>query len=305
MGSIASINFKPTNNIQLHHNDRTIPPTYLLAKELGYGCECDRSGDDALALRHELITQAIERYRRTFNQPFKSESYLWSAVVNLKPDSTMQDLERLANHFKTKYGFQCYQIAIHRDEGHVDDEDKVQINHHAHMEFVMLDELTGKNVFRTIKHKHLREIQSEVAEILGMQRGVDKRISKVKRVEPRAYAQLMEKSKAERKHLKARWRFADERHKHEYKIIQTTYASLCKLLEVKHNKPLTMKSLKEVSYIEQLNMITKAHLEAIENKIKNLKQEKLEAENALIQFTEKNRTPLLKVFVKHGKPCKP
>ncbi|WP_199768462.1 coiled-coil domain-containing protein [Helicobacter salomonis] len=202
MSSIASINFKPTNNIQLHHNDRTIPPTYLLAKELGYGCECDRSGDDALALRHELITQAIKRYRRTFNQPFKSESYLWSAVINIKSDSTMQDLERLADHFKTKYGFQCYQIAIHRDEGHIDDEDKVQINHHAHMEFVMLDELTGKNIFRTIKHKHLREIQSEVAEILGMQRGIDKRISGVKRVEPRAYAKLMEQEKSKRITLK-------------------------------------------------------------------------------------------------------
>ncbi|GMB96376.1 hypothetical protein NHP22001_09650 [Helicobacter sp. NHP22-001] len=32
--------------------------------------------------------------------------YLWSAVVNLKDTITMQNLERLAKHFKNKYGFQ-------------------------------------------------------------------------------------------------------------------------------------------------------------------------------------------------------
>ncbi|GMB96375.1 hypothetical protein [Helicobacter sp. NHP22-001] len=53
----------------------------------------------------------------------------------------------------------------------------MQINHHAHMEFFMLDERTGKNVFYTINRQRLREIQSEVAEILHMQRGVDKRIA--------------------------------------------------------------------------------------------------------------------------------
>ncbi|GMB96950.1 hypothetical protein [Helicobacter sp. NHP22-001] len=208
MGNIASINFKPTNNIQLQHNDRSLPPTYLLAKELGYGCEWNRSGDNARVLRDELVRQAIEQYRQNFNRSFKSTSHLWSAVLNIKPTTTMQDLEKLAKHFKDKYGFQCYQIAIHRDEGHVDESGNVCINHHAHMEFVMLDALTGKNVFRTINRQHLREIQSEVAKILDMKRGeykgnFDEFGNRVKgtgrkRIEPRAYAQLMEQEKAKR-----------------------------------------------------------------------------------------------------------
>lgn len=46
----------------------------------------------------------------------------------------MQDLEKLSKYLQEKYGFQCYQIAIHRDEGYIDAENgKKHINHHAHM----------------------------------------------------------------------------------------------------------------------------------------------------------------------------
>ncbi|EDO7196404.1 mobilization protein, partial [Campylobacter coli] len=100
----------------------------------------------------------------------------------------MNDLQELSKHFQEKYGFQCYQIAIHRDEGHFNEQGEKLINHHAHMEFITLDKETGKNNFRRekITPKVLREIQTEIAEILGMERGEDKRISGAKRIEPRA-----------------------------------------------------------------------------------------------------------------------
>ncbi|ECO3418649.1 mobilization protein, partial [Campylobacter jejuni] len=104
----------------------------------------------------------------------------------------MNDLENLSKHFQEKYGFQCYQIAIHRDEGHINEQGEKIINHHAHIEFITLDKRTGKSMFRADlqKPKALRQIQSEVAEILKMERGVDKRKSGAKRIEPRAYAVL-------------------------------------------------------------------------------------------------------------------
>ncbi|BCZ20061.1 hypothetical protein NHP190012_17030 (plasmid) [Helicobacter sp. NHP19-012] len=109
----------------------------------------------------------------------------------------MQDLERLADHFKTKYGFQCYQIAIHRDEGHKDEEGNIRLNQHAHLEFVTLDENTGKSLFRgnLQKPKALSQIQTETADILGMQRGEAVKKSGRKRIEPRAYAQLMNETR--------------------------------------------------------------------------------------------------------------
>ncbi|WP_285693253.1 hypothetical protein, partial [Helicobacter ailurogastricus] len=118
-----------------------------------------------------------------------------------------QDLERLADHFKNKYGFQCYQIAIHRDEGHIDDAGREQINQHAHLEFITLDEKTGRSLYRKINKGALRQIQTEVADILGMQRGEDVRKSGAKRIEPRAYGKLMnevrQKHNAEKQELKA------------------------------------------------------------------------------------------------------
>ncbi|WP_233702632.1 coiled-coil domain-containing protein [Helicobacter ailurogastricus] len=209
MGAIASINFKDERERmerQEEHNDRTIRAHYFL-KSGGLGIECNRSAQEAMALRDSLIEQAKANYKRCFKQTFKASRYIYSAVANIKPETTMQDLERLATHFKTKYGFQCYQIAIHRDEGHIDDEGKEQINHHAHLEFVTLDEKTGKSLFRTTNDKVLSQIQTETADILGMQRGEDAKKSGRKRIEPRAYAQLMnetrQKHKAEKQELTA------------------------------------------------------------------------------------------------------
>ena len=191
MGQISSINFKKSNAIQTRHNDRDLPPSYLI----GGNIEINRNSEEALKLKDQMIQEAKQTYKEKFKQKFKSTSYEWSAVCNIKPDSKMEDLEKLANHFKEKYGFQCYQIAIHRDEGHIDEEGNKVINHHAHMEFVMLDKNTGKNTQRTLTPKTLRQIQTETAEILQMQRGEDKRISKRKRIEPRKYAQMKEEEK--------------------------------------------------------------------------------------------------------------
>ncbi|HDX6250728.1 TPA: hypothetical protein RPV88_001976, partial [Campylobacter fetus subsp. venerealis] len=102
---------------------------------------------------------------------------------------------------KKKYGFQCYQIAIHRDEGHKNENGEIVPNLHAHLEFITLDRETGKQNFkmRDFTKQVMREIQSETAEILQMQRGQDKRLSGAKRIKPREYARQKE---AEKKTIK-------------------------------------------------------------------------------------------------------
>lgn len=196
MAELSSINFKKSNAINTEHNDRTLPPNYLLDDNLGV--ECNLSHDEARRLKNQIISSAMEAYTARTGQKFQSKSYEWSAVVNLKPSSTMAELEKLATHLQEKYGFQCYQIAIHRDEGHINEQGEKVLNHHAHLEFITLDKETGKNTFRSISKKDLRQIQGEVAEILQMQRGVDKRLSGAKRIEPRAYAKMKENEKKQR-----------------------------------------------------------------------------------------------------------
>lgn len=198
MAELSSINFKKSNAINTEHNDRTLPPNYLLSDSLGV--ECSLSHDKARLLKNQIISSAIEKYTARTGQKFQSKSYEWSAVVNLKPSSTMAELQKLAAHLQEKYGFQCYQIAIHRDEGHINDKGENVLNHHAHLEFITLDKETGKNNYRRelITPQVLRNIQDEVAEILQMQRGVDKRLSGAKRIEPRAYAKMKENEKKTR-----------------------------------------------------------------------------------------------------------
>mgnify|MGYP004515022739 CR=1 FL=1 len=200
MAELSSINFKKSNAINTEHNDRTLPPNYLLDDNLGV--ECNFKHDEARRLKNQIISSAMETYTARTGQKFQSKSYEWSAVVNLKPSSTMAELEKLATHLQEKYGFQCYQIAIHRDEGHLNEQGEKVLNHHAHLEFITLDKETGKNTFRSISKKDLRQIQSEVAEILQMQRGVDKRLSGAKRIEPRAYAKMKENEKKELQSIK-------------------------------------------------------------------------------------------------------
>lgn len=195
MGQISSINFKKSIPINTEHNDRTLAPNYLIDKEKGV--ECNRNAEQARALKNQIIKEAIQKYTENTRQKFQAKSFEWSAVVNIKPDTTMQDLENLAKHFNDKYGFQCYQIAIHRDEGHKNTQGEIEINQHAHMEFITLDKETGKQNFkmRDFSRQKMREIQTEVAEILQMERGKDKRLTGAKRIEPRKYAQLKEQEK--------------------------------------------------------------------------------------------------------------
>ena len=192
MSQISSINFKKSFAINAEHNDRTLPPSYLIDNEKG--AECDRDAEQARELKEQIITRAKEAYTSRTGQRFQAKTYEWSAVCNIKPDTTMDDLKRLAQHFSDEYGFQCYQIAIHRDEGHIDEDGKKQINHHAHLEFITLDK-TGINRQRELTPQKLRELQSEVSQILQMQRGEDKRKSGRERTEPREYAKQKETEK--------------------------------------------------------------------------------------------------------------
>ena len=155
---------------------------------------------------------------------FKVFLDLWSAVLNIKADTTMAELENLAKHFKDKYDIECYQIAIHKDEGYKD-ETGTHLNNHAHMEFVTLDErgINRQRDFgkRIDGKKQLSHMQDDVARLLNMERGVSVKKSKAKRIEPRIWAELKEKEARYKKYLKEHYeRLSDERIENERKAKQ-------------------------------------------------------------------------------------
>ncbi len=291
---ISSGNFKKSTSFQVFHN-ANVRPDYAIGGELVF----DLGGYEALELKNKIVSEAKEAYEKNKSPKapkFKAKSYEWSLVVNIKPDTSMNDLKNLSKHFQEKYGFQCYQIAIHRDEGHFNEQGEKLINHHAHMEFITLDKETGKNNFRRekISPKVLREIQTEIAEILGMERGEDKRISGAKRIEPRAYAVLKEKEKREKKKnidLEQEQEKEQFLNKSEYKKIIEDFRKsqinqgldkdfFKELSELKKN----FQEIKEDNLSELLNDILREHLERIEK----LKKENsiLKAENELLKQKE-------------------
>ena len=261
MGYISSINFKKSNTIQTRHNDRDLPPSYLI----GADREVNHTHKNALILKNQMIKNAIEAYTKHRGQKFQAKSYEWSAVCNIKPETTMQDLEQLAKHFNEKYGFQCYQIAIHRDEGHINEQGQKEINHHAHLEFITLDKETGKNNYRRelITPSVLRQIQTEVAQILQMQRGEDKRKTKRKRIEPRQYAQMKEEEKRKIKELKQKHSQRENHTLNELdKLLEidTTQMNLNEAFTAHKNKILSIKETKERLEIEINQTLTQKEI---------------------------------------------
>ncbi|WP_243876532.1 hypothetical protein [Helicobacter pylori] len=275
MGNLASGHFKPTNKIQEKHNDRTLSPSYLLPKEFRGQNKVNRPSTQAIELKERIIENAKETYLIAFKQKLKSKSYQWSLVVNIKTNTTMSDLEKLAEHFEVKYGFQCYQIAIHRDEGYMDENNQPHINHHAHMEFVTLNKENGKNMWRQINQVKLRQIQTEIAQILGMERGTDKRVSGTERIEPRKYAQMKNK---ERKELEAK-----------DKELNTLKQEKTNLKDKLQEKDKTINKLQERPTTEQYSQLEQANSEqaqTIQEKDKEIAT--LNTINAKLEKTNKD-----------------
>lgn len=192
--ALSSINFKRSSAHSPEHNDRTLSPSYLLPIEMRQGVLVNRSAKEARDFCSNLIAEAAANFtERTGQKPqWDANAQKWSAVVNIKPTTTLQDLENLVQHFEQKFGWQNYQIAIHRDEGHINERGIAQLNQHAHLEFLMINR-RGITAFkkRDFGKKEMSEIQTEVAEILGMQRGASKLETKRERFEPRQFKQHM------------------------------------------------------------------------------------------------------------------
>lgn len=237
MAEIASINFKKSTAWQIYHNDKH-RPGYAIGGEV----LCRPDAAEALRIKQDIVNRAIETYTKRTGQKFQAKSYEWSAVVNLKDKPTQElyeDLKKLRLHFQEKYGYQCYQVAIHKDEGHIDENGEKCLNLHAHLEFITLDKETGKNNFRgaNTTKKALSQIQDEVAEILGMERGIktlnlraDERRA-LKRIEPRVWAKMKESEKGERKKL-----LENVKSKHEHELGEVKFKANQDILKYKESK---------------------------------------------------------------------
>ncbi|MCT4046398.1 hypothetical protein HZP37_10250 [Elizabethkingia anophelis] len=120
------------------------------------------------------------------------------AVAVIKEDTTMLELQNLANKLQEELRIRIFQIAIHKDEGHYDKETKEwKTNYHAHLVADWQDLETGK----TLKHQsfHYSKMQDIAAQCLEMERGVSGSIGRLEAIafkiqkKEEEYKQLVEK----------------------------------------------------------------------------------------------------------------
>ena len=100
----------------------------------------------------------------------KGSSPIREGVVNIKPDTKMDDLLNYANRVHERWGIRAIQIHMHRDEGHYENpEDKStwQPNLHAHIIWDWIDHTTGKSF--KLNAEDMSQIQDMVAETLEME----------------------------------------------------------------------------------------------------------------------------------------
>ena len=109
------------------------------------------------------------------NRVRRGSSPLREGVVNIKPNTTMSDLQRYAQAVHERWGITAIQIHIHKDEGHFENPDDVstwQPNYHAHFIWDWMDHVTGKSY--KLDAKDMSAMQDLVAGVLDMERGQKK-----------------------------------------------------------------------------------------------------------------------------------
>jgi hypothetical protein len=170
--TISSINFQRVRGDKkqaLDHIARTTEkePVYLLEKS-----ERKPNGFELLADVDKLHEEQMSLRKKNHSRgkaPELNDS-LWEAVINLEEHHTMDDVKKVADFIHKKYHLTPTAIAIHRDEGYKDKTTgEVKYNYHAHVMFYTVD--NGKSQMRTIGKKALSEMQTEVANLLHMERG--------------------------------------------------------------------------------------------------------------------------------------
>lgn len=164
----SSIHFERADlNFAEKHNARESEPSYLLEKQ-------DRKKNDFVKLAdiHELYSEQMKIRASNHSRgraPALKDVY-WEAVINLDERHTLEDVQKVAEFLQKNYSLTATSVAIHRDEGYKDKEThEVKYNYHAHVTFFTMSD--GKSVMRTMTRSKLSRMQTDVAELLHLERG--------------------------------------------------------------------------------------------------------------------------------------
>ena len=187
--ALSSINIQPVKGGSEVHNKRLKELSYV-RKDLPHEYwECDTQSN--------RLADIKARYTATTGQQLqKKATPIREGVVLIDPKTSMQDIQNLAKALESRFGVKCFQIAIHRDEGHWEGKEW-KSNLHAHMVFDW-SQKDGTSI--KLNKRAMVEMQTLVAESLGMERGVSSDIKHLNSVQYKLKTTLEKLAKAEEKY---------------------------------------------------------------------------------------------------------
>jgi len=115
--SIASFNTQAVKSHSTKHNNRERPPHYLLDHDCQNNEFKSYIADRALHL--EKAEKLVKEKTGRSMQKSSKDSFWQEAVINILPDTKLEDIERLFQNLNQAFkgGFELSEIAIHKDEG--------------------------------------------------------------------------------------------------------------------------------------------------------------------------------------------
>ncbi len=124
------------------------------------------------------------RDKRGRLKEYSSVTPLWDMVVLIKDDTTKEDVTKFVRAVQGRFHITPVMAAIHRDEGHYNDDGEWKPNLHAHIVWDRIRK-DGERAGRVIKleKQDVSEIQDMAATYLGLERGVSKKISNKRHLE--------------------------------------------------------------------------------------------------------------------------
>lgn len=288
----SSIHIEGGNFNFFRHNDRSRPTKNSIFRDEKN--EYWNDSETAYKLWKSLVQKRSEKYQQRRGRKLhkKTLTHL-SAIVNLNQHHKLDDLKPLARYLEQEFGARVVQVAIHRDEGHVDSKGNAVKNYHAHIEMVGIDE-DGNSVRRKLDRGALIKLQSKTAELLGMERGTNytaEQKPRPKRLGTYEYKKAKELEEQAKKGIvkKAKKVIGDDRAK--LKDLEAENRRLRDALKQAHAKreqyallEAQMRELRELARAKELT------IEKMQRKIRELEQALEELKTAQNAQKEQNPT---------------
>lgn len=192
----TSIHIQPVKGGSEEHNKRLKELDYV-RKDLSHNNKYWEK--DTQANRLDSIKA---RYKATTGQKLqKKATPIREGVVVIDGNVTMHNLFDFAEKLRSRFSIDCFQIALHADEGSWQEDGTWKPNLHAHMVFDWTDKGTGKSI--KLNRQQMAEIQTLCADCMEMERGISSDVQHLSAIQFKEAKAKEELSKAKEEKEKA------------------------------------------------------------------------------------------------------